>query len=51
MPDDRDLARERFDQELAGACHDWRDTLSEAGLANEGWRQVLSARGIDCQGW
>jgi hypothetical protein len=28
-----------------------RDTVVDAGLANEGWRQVLSARGIDCRDW
>ena len=43
--------QKRFDYELAGAGQDWRDTLSAAGLANEGWRQVLSARGIDCRDW
>ena len=43
--------RKRFDYALAGATYDWRDTLMEAGLANEGWREVLKGRGIDCEGW
>jgi hypothetical protein len=46
-----DVDPKRFDGALNGACLDWRDTLMDAGLANEGWRQVLSARGIDCRDW
>lgn len=41
----------RFDQLLAAACADWRDTLAAAGLANQNWRLVLAKRGIDCEGW
>ena len=43
--------RNRFDRELNGACVDWRDTLTDAGLANKDWPQVLNARGIDCRDW
>jgi hypothetical protein len=41
----------KFDEVLAGACADWRDTLSAAGLANQNWKLVLDKRGIDCTGW
>jgi hypothetical protein len=41
----------RFDEVLAAACVDWRDTLVAAGLANQSWKLVLEKRGIDCSGW
>jgi crotonobetainyl-CoA:carnitine CoA-transferase CaiB-like acyl-CoA transferase len=41
----------RFDDALAQACGDWRDTLSAAGLANQNWKVVLQKRGIDCSAW
>ncbi|MBL8201462.1 MAG: hypothetical protein JNK40_10855 [Chromatiales bacterium] len=41
----------KFDEALAGACADWRDTLAAAGLANQNWKLVLDKRGIDCTGW
>ena len=41
----------RFDEALAVACADWRDTLSAAGLANQNWKLVLDKRGIDCRSW
>ncbi len=41
----------KFDQLLAAACADWRDTLAAAGLANQNWKLVLAKRGIDCEGW
>jgi len=41
----------KFDEVLAGACADWRDTLVAAGLANQNWKIVLDKRGIDCTGW
>jgi hypothetical protein len=44
-----DLAR--FDDALAGACANWRDTLVAAGLANQNWKLVLDKRGIDCASW
>ncbi len=40
-----------FDEVLAGACSDWRDTLVAAGLANQSWKLVLENRGIDCSRW
>jgi hypothetical protein len=43
--------RAKFDEVLAGACADWRDTLVAAGLANQNWKLVLDKRGIDCEGW
>jgi hypothetical protein len=44
-----DLAK--FDEALADACADWRETLAAAGLANQNWKTVLARRGIDCSGW
>lgn len=41
----------RFDDELDGACCDWRDTLVSAGLANGDWKEVLRRKGIDCEDW
>jgi len=43
--------RRRFDDALAGACANWRDTLVAAGLANQNWKLVLDKRGIDCASW
>lgn len=43
--------RAKFDEVLAGACADWRDTLVAAGLANQNWKLVLDKRGIDCTDW
>lgn len=43
--------RARFDEALATACMDWRNTLAAAGLAGQGWKHELSKRGIDCAGW
>jgi hypothetical protein len=43
--------RARFDDALAVACADWRDTLVAAGLANQNWKLVLAKRGIECDGW
>jgi len=40
-----------FDEVLAGACADWRDTLAAAGLASQSWKLVLDKRGIDCSKW
>ncbi|MEO8224373.1 MAG: hypothetical protein ABI661_06170 [Gammaproteobacteria bacterium] len=40
-----------FDEALAGACGDWRDTLVAAGLANQNWKLVLDKRGVDCTSW
>ena len=40
-----------FDEVLAGACVDWRDTLAAAGLASQSWKLVLDKRGIDCSKW
>lgn len=41
----------KFDCELEGACCDWRDTLTSAGLANENWRTILAQKGIDSHDW
>lgn len=41
----------KFDELLAGACVDWRDTLVAAALANQNWKLVLDKRGIDCSTW
>ena len=41
----------KFDEALAGACADWRDTLAAAGLNNQSWKLVLEKRGIDCSKW
>ncbi|MEZ5564267.1 MAG: hypothetical protein R3F24_01560 [Gammaproteobacteria bacterium] len=43
--------REQFDQALAQACVDWRDTLAAAGLATQNWKLVLGKRGIDAHDW
>lgn len=43
--------RAKFDEALAGASADWRDTLAAAGLANQNWKLVLGKRGIDCSSW
>ena len=43
--------RAKFDEVLAGACADWRDTLVAAGLANQNWKLVLDKRGIECSNW
>lgn len=43
--------RAKFDEALAGACTDWRDTLVAAGLANQNWKLVLDKRGIECGDW
>ena len=43
--------RAKFDDVLASACADWRDTLVAAGLANQNWKLVLDKRGIDCESW
>jgi len=43
--------RGKFDEALAGACANWRDTLVAAGLASQNWKLVLGKRGIDCAGW
>jgi hypothetical protein len=43
--------RKRFDDELEGACCDWRDTLISAGLANDHWKAVLTKSGIDGDDW
>jgi hypothetical protein len=40
-----------FDEVLASACADWRDTLVAAGLATQSWRLVLEKRGVDCSKW
>jgi crotonobetainyl-CoA:carnitine CoA-transferase CaiB-like acyl-CoA transferase len=40
-----------FDQALAGACSDWRDTLKAAGLGTQTWKAVLDKHGIDTAGW
>lgn len=41
----------RFDQELEGACCDWRDTLDSAGLYGEHWKSILTNKGIVCHDW
>jgi hypothetical protein len=41
----------RFDQELAGASCDWRDTLVSAGLADDDWKEILKGKGIDGDDW
>lgn len=43
--------RKWFDYQIEGARCDWRDTLVEAGLANDDWREVIKQRGIDCTDW
>ncbi len=43
--------RAKFDEVLAMACVDWRDTLTAAGLASRNWKLVLNKRGIDCDNW
>ncbi|MDH4021839.1 MAG: hypothetical protein OEW88_08315 [Gammaproteobacteria bacterium] len=43
--------RAKFDEVLAGACADWRDTLVAAGLASQNWKLVLDRRGIECEHW
>ncbi|MCE7903874.1 MAG: hypothetical protein DYH20_14855 [Gammaproteobacteria bacterium PRO9] len=43
--------RKKFDEALATACIDWRDTLAAAGLAGQNWKLELARRGIDCDGW
>jgi hypothetical protein len=43
--------RKWFDYQIGGAQCDWRDTLVEAGLANDDWRTIVSKRGIDCSDW
>lgn len=43
--------RKRFDQELEGACCDWRDTLDSAGLYGADWKTILTSKGIDCHNW
>ncbi len=40
-----------FERQLDQALFDWRDTLMNAGLANEDWRDVLAAKGVDAQDW
>ena len=37
---------ERFARALSHAAVDWRDTLVEAGLANDDWPDVLRAAGF-----
>ena len=41
----------KFSTELENAACDWRDTLVDAGLANENWREVLAGKGVDGSGW
>jgi crotonobetainyl-CoA:carnitine CoA-transferase CaiB-like acyl-CoA transferase len=41
----------KFDDTLAGACADWRQTLVAAGLANQNWKSLLARKGIDTAGW
>ena len=43
--------RAKFDDALASACGDWRDTLVAAGLASQNWKTVLARKGIDTTGW
>lgn len=40
-----------FDYQIEGARYDWRDTLVEAGLADDDWREVITRCGIDCTVW
>ena len=42
---------DKFKNELLCAADDWRDTLINAGLANENWEEILNNKGISSKGW